>query len=86
MPSSHPNGDATRLIGDRFKLADSIPVLALRSCQASKALNISERLLWQLTHDDQIPYVRVGIGKRQTVLYPVATLQAWLTRRSEKGG
>jgi hypothetical protein len=24
MPRSHPNGDATRLIGDRFKLTDSI--------------------------------------------------------------
>jgi excisionase family DNA binding protein len=59
--------------------------LALRSRQASKALNISDRLLWQLTHDGHIPCVRVGNGKRQTVLYPVADLQAWLTRQAASG-
>lgn len=62
--------------------------LALRPREAAKALGISPRLLWQLTHDGVIPCVRVGSGKRQTVLYPTATLQAWLTREAEptKGG
>jgi excisionase family DNA binding protein len=62
--------------------------LALRPRDAAKALGISPRLLWQLTHDGQIPCVRVGSGKRQTILYPTATLQAWLSRQAEatKGG
>jgi excisionase family DNA binding protein len=62
--------------------------LALRPREAAKALGISPRLLWQLTHDGVIPCVRVGCGKRQSVLYPTASLQAWLTREVEtaKGG
>jgi excisionase family DNA binding protein len=53
--------------------------LALRPRDAAKALGISPRLLWQLTKDGKIPCVRVGSGKRKTVLYPLADLQAWLT-------
>jgi excisionase family DNA binding protein len=62
--------------------------LALRPRDAAKALGISPRLLWQLTHDGHIPCVRVGSGKRRTVLYPTADLQAWLSRQAEaaKGG
>ena len=59
--------------------------LALRPREAAKALGISPRLLWQLTHDGVIPCVRVGSGKRRTVLYPTADLQAWLTRQAEAG-
>lgn len=57
--------------------------LAIRPREAAKALGISPRLLWQLTKDGHIPCVRVGSGKRKTVLYPVADLQAWLTRQAE---
>ena len=60
--------------------------LSHRPRAAAKALGISPRLLWQLTHDGEIPCVRVGGGKRQTVLYPVAVLQAWLTRRAAEKG
>jgi hypothetical protein len=44
--------------------------------------------LWQLTKDGLVPCVRVGSGKRRTVLYPLAELQAWLTREAAtaKGG
>ncbi len=59
--------------------------LSLRPAEAAKALGISPRLLWQLTHDGHVPCVRVGSGKRRTVLYPVADLQAWLTRQAEAG-
>ncbi|MDZ4818453.1 MAG: helix-turn-helix domain-containing protein [Planctomycetota bacterium] len=59
------------------------PALALRPREAAKALNISERHLWQLAHDGQIPCVRLGNGKRRSVLYPVADLQAWLTQQSK---
>jgi excisionase family DNA binding protein len=64
------------------------PPLALRPREAAKALGISPRLLWQLTKDGHVPCVRVGSGKRRTVLYPVAELQAWLTRQATaaKGG
>jgi excisionase family DNA binding protein len=66
----------------------SVQSLALRPREAAKALAISPRLLWQLTHDGHIPCVRVGKGKRRSVLYPTADLQAWLSRQAEaaKGG
>jgi len=57
--------------------------LALRPREAAKALGISPRLLWQLTHDGHVPCVRVGSGKRRTVLYPTADLQAWLSREAK---
>jgi excisionase family DNA binding protein len=62
--------------------------LALRPREAAKALGISPRHLWQLTKDGHVPCVRVGSGTRKTVLYPVADLQAWLTRQAAaaKGG
>jgi excisionase family DNA binding protein len=56
--------------------------LALRPREAAKALGISARLLWQLTKDGHVPCLRVGSGKRRTVLYPLADLQAWLTRQA----
>jgi excisionase family DNA binding protein len=59
--------------------------LALRPRDAATALGVSPRHLWQLTKDGHIPCVRVGTGKRRTVLYPVADLQAWLTRQVEAG-
>ncbi len=62
--------------------------LALRLRDAAKALGISPRLLWQLTHDGHIPCVRIGTGKRRTVLYPVDQLLSWLEQQVEvaKGG
>jgi excisionase family DNA binding protein len=62
--------------------------LALRPREAAQALGISPRTLWQLTRDGHIPCVRVGSGRRRAVLYPVATLQDWLTRQAaaSKGG
>lgn len=58
--------------------------LALRPAQAAKALSISARTLWGLTAPrGPIPCPRIGHGKRQTVLYPVAELQAWLAREAE---
>src|SRR5262249_50218064 len=60
--------------------------LALRPREAAKALGISARHLWQLTKDGHVPCVRVGSGSRKTVLYPVADLQAWLTKRPPANG
>ena len=67
----------------------SIESLALRPREAAKALGISARTLWGLTAPrGPIPCLRIGHGKRQTVLYPVADLQDWLTRQAKatKGG
>ena len=58
-------------------------LLALRPREAAKALGISPRLLWQITKDQQIPCVRIGSGKRQAVLYPLADLQSWLSRQAD---
>lgn len=64
------------------------PPLALRPRDAARLLNISPRTLWEWTRAGLVPCVRVGTGKRRTVLYPVADLQAWLTRQAAaaKGG
>jgi excisionase family DNA binding protein len=59
--------------------------LALRPREAAKALSISPRLLWQLTKDGNIPCVRVGSGKRRTVLYPLVDLQTWLSQQTATG-
>ncbi len=60
--------------------------LALRPREAAKALGISARTLWGLTAPrGPIPCVRVGSGKRRTVLYPTADLQVWLSRQAQAG-
>jgi excisionase family DNA binding protein len=61
--------------------ADLSSPLALRPREAAKALGISAVYLWRLTKEGHIPCVRVGSGKRKTVLYPVAMLQDWLQRQ-----
>ena len=58
--------------------------LALRPVEAAKALGISARTLWGLTAPrGPVPCLRIGHGKRQTVLYPVSDLQAWLRQQAE---
>jgi excisionase family DNA binding protein len=57
--------------------------LALRPRQAAETLGISARHLWQLTHDGLIPCVRVGSGRRKTVLYPTESLRTWLHSASQ---
>ena len=68
---------------------ESVETLALRPREAAKALGISARTLWGLTAPrGPIPCLRIGHGKRRTVLYPTTELQAWLSRQAEaeKGG
>jgi excisionase family DNA binding protein len=79
----------TRSVGAANMTTTSVSSpLALRPREAAKALGISPRLLWQLTKDGHVPCVRVGSGKRRTVLYPLADLQAWLAQQTAqaKGG
>lgn len=59
--------------------------LALRPRDAARVLGISTRTLWALTAPrGPIPCVRIGHGKRQSVLYPVAELRTWLARQTVK--
>lgn len=92
-----PTGMRARFPGKRTfgaypmeNVFEQLSILAYRPLEAAKALNISPRHLWQLTKDGIIPCVRIGTGKRKTVLYPVADLQAWLTQQTQaqlvKGG
>ena len=58
--------------------------LALRPREAAKALGISARTLWGLTSPrGPIPCLRIGHGKRKSILYPMAELKAWLSRQAE---
>jgi excisionase family DNA binding protein len=88
VPNAAPTVMRAALCGKRSAGAsimvptDLSSPLALRPRGAAKALGISARHLWQLTKDGHIPCVRVGSGKRKTVLYPVVDLQTWLTRRT----
>jgi predicted DNA-binding transcriptional regulator AlpA len=69
-------------------MTNSTP-LALRPREAAQSLGISARTLWGLTAPrGPIPCVRLGSGKRRTVLYPTAELEAWLRRQVKlaKGG
>ncbi len=57
--------------------------LSLRPREAAKALGVSPRTLWSLTDPrGPIPCVRIGNGKRQTVLYPVSSLEKWLEKQA----
>lgn len=58
--------------------------LALRPKEAAKSLGISTRLLYELNKSGTIPCVRIGTGKRRSVLYPVAELQDWLSKQSQR--
>ena len=50
-------------------------------------LGVSPRTLWEWTRVGIVQCVRVGTGKRKTVLYDVRALQDWLTRQAHaKGG
>jgi len=85
------NGRASRSLrhataGNAIVTNNPSPPLAYRPRDAAKSLSISPRLLWQLTKDGQIPCVRIGNGKRQTVLYPLAVLQAWLNKTDSVNG
>src|SRR5262249_10191745 len=62
--------------------------LALRPRAAANTLGISPRTLWQWTRDGLIPCIRIGVGRRKTVLYGVADLETWLAQQAapSKGG
>jgi excisionase family DNA binding protein len=60
--------------------ADDIS-LALRPRDAARALGISERTLWSLTKQQQIPHLRFG----KAVRYPRHLLLRWLEQQAAGG-
>ncbi len=57
--------------------------LLLKPKEAADALRISERTLWQLTKDKEIPCVQIGGRIRQVVRYDPRNLQAWIDMKKQ---
>ncbi len=55
--------------------------LAYRPAEMAAALGLSERKLWDLTKQGDIPHARIG----KCVLYPVREVQNWLSARVREG-
>lgn len=53
--------------------------LALRAPEAARALGISERSLWSLTHEGDVPHFRIGTS----IIYPIDALRRWLDQHAE---
>lgn len=53
--------------------------------QTGVYLGISDRTLWTLTNSGEIRSVRFGAGRRQSVRYDVADLDAWI-ESCKRGG
>lgn len=56
--------------------------LSLRPREAAEAIGVSERTLWTWTKEGIVPHVKIG----GTVLYPIAELRGWLSRKANEGG
>lgn len=55
--------------------------LLVPSRDAAQMLAISERTLWQLRQNGEIPFLRIG----KLVRYPVADLEDWIARNRKRG-
>jgi excisionase family DNA binding protein len=57
--------------------------VVLRYREAAKVLGVSPRTLWLWTKAGIVPHVRVGLGRRKIILYPLDELRSWLARQSQ---
>lgn len=57
------------------------PDLLWSARRTAKAMSISDRSLWTLTHTGEIPHVRIG----RRVLYRPESVQQWLAGREQRG-
>ena len=75
------NGNPAAMVAD---IVDhdraSIPPL-LTPKEAAAALAVSERTLWQLKTDGEIPHVSIG----RSVRYDPADLREWIERQKKSG-
>jgi excisionase family DNA binding protein len=58
--------------------------MVLRPREAARTLSISTRTLFAWTKQGRVPHIRVGTGRRTTVLYPVAELRSWLAAQTQR--
>jgi excisionase family DNA binding protein len=57
------------------------PKLLLNADEASEALSLSPRKIWELTRDGDLPSIRIG----RSVRYDVEALREWIARKSQSG-
>jgi len=57
--------------------------VVLRYREAAKVLGVSPRTLWLWTKNGLVPHVRVGLGRRKIILYPLEELRSWLSRQAK---
>jgi excisionase family DNA binding protein len=69
---------AARLRQDAAQQADSVLTLI----EASARLKVSERTLWQLAKDNEVPHFKVGRQYR----FLVSELDAWAISQCKRGG
>ena len=55
----------------------------LTAKQAATYLGISPRTLWSMTNSGEIPSVRFGSSRRQSVRFDVADLDQWIDSRKK---
>jgi excisionase family DNA binding protein len=60
--------------------------LCLRVKEAAKVLGMSPRWLWQQARNGRIPHVRLQVGKKAMLLFPVDLLRDWLHRNARREG
>lgn len=60
--------------------------IALRLKEAAQALGVSSRWLWQQAKEGRIPHVRVQVGRKAVLLFPVEQLRDWLQREAHAEG
>lgn len=58
--------------------------LAYRLKEVARLLGLSQRTVWGLADRGEIPCVRLGDGRRKTLLFPAKALEAWLLERASQ--
>ncbi len=57
----------------------------VRSREAAFYLGVSERTLWTLENSGQVPSVRFGSGRRQSVRFDISDLDLWIDSHKSGG-
>jgi excisionase family DNA binding protein len=58
-----------------------LPSLLLSIKQAATALSVSERTVWTMVHNGELPHMRLG----RRLLFSRTALEAWVARRQTGG-
>jgi len=61
---------------------NSVPPILVDPREAARLLSISERTLWDLTYQQEIPSLKIG----RCVRYRVADLHGWAERKTQIAG